>query len=180
MSERLWFQQAIEGLFVRGVGEAMTPTLRARLVALGIDTAALRPGYDADVVTRAIRLTAAELFPGRSEGEALREMGALFMRGYVETLLGKAMIQLMRVVGPRRSLERMQRNFRTGSNYIETRFTSLGQGKVELWFNDVSDIPDYFAGVMIAGDQMANAPNIRVSFTRGGAASCTFLVEWDE
>lgn len=180
MTEKLWFQQSIEGLLVRGVGKDMTPALREKLRALGIDLASLQPGYDAKVVSQAIRLTAAELFPGRPEAEALREVGALFMRGYVETLLGRAMVQVMKVVGPRRSLERMQRNFRTGSNYIETRFTSLGKGQAELWFNDVSGIPDFYAGVMSAGGRLAAAGNVRVTVHPSTDESCRFLVEWDE
>lgn len=102
------------------------------------------------------------------------------MRGYVETLLGRAMVQVMKVVGPRRSLERMQRNFRTGSNYIETRFTSLGKGQAELWFNDVSGIPDFYAGVMSAGGRLAAAGNVRVTVHPSTDESCRFLVEWDE
>lgn len=180
MSEKLWFQQSIEGLFLRGVGQDMTPSLRAKLLALGIDLTALKPGYDAQVVSQAIRVTAAELFPTKPESEALREIGALFMRGYVQTLVGRAMVQLMKVVGPRRSLERMQRNFRTGSNYIETRFTSLGPGMAELWFNDVSGIADFYAGVMSAGGRMAAAGEVRVTVNPSEDASCRFVVEWPE
>ncbi|MEW5741358.1 MAG: DUF2378 family protein [Myxococcota bacterium] len=180
MSEKLWFQQSIEGLFVRGVGELMTPALRDQLRALGLELDRLQPGYPADLVSKSIRVTAAELFPTLPEPEALREIGALFMRGYTETLIGRAMVQLMRVLGPRRTLERMQRNFRTGANYIETRFRSLGPGRVELWFNDVSGIPDFYAGVMTAGGRQTGARNVRVACSPATDASCTFLVEWDE
>jgi uncharacterized protein (TIGR02265 family) len=76
MSERLWFQSSVEGLFVRGAGSAMTTSLAARLAAIGIDLNALAPAYPADVMTEAIRLTVAELFTERPSAEGQRELGA--------------------------------------------------------------------------------------------------------
>ena len=180
MSEKLWFSQSLEGLFLRGVGDAMTPALRAQLLELGIDLTRLQPAYADEVVTKAIRLTAVALFGGKPEAEALRHVGALFMKGFAETLLGRAMVQFMKVIGPRRSLERMQRNFRTGGNYIETRFTSLGKGRAEVWFNDVSRIPDFYAGIIQRGGEFAGATDLRVAFAPQTDASCAFLVDWTE
>jgi len=180
MAEGIWFQQSVEGLFVRGVGERMTPALRGKLLELGIDLARLQPGYPNSAVSEAIRFTGAELFPDRPEREALRAVGALFMDGYQHTFMGRAMVQLMKVIGARRSLERMERNFRTGGNFLETRFTSLGQGKVELWFNDVGDIADFYAGVMERGGQLTGAADISVTFTRDAPPACTYLVTWSE
>jgi uncharacterized protein (TIGR02265 family) len=107
-------------------------------------------------------------------------VGGLFMQGYAETCIGRAMVQLMKVFGARRSLERMQRNFRTGGNYIETRFAPLDKGKAELWFNEVTGIPDFDAGVIERGGRFAGAGNLSVTFSPGTDASSTFLVTWDE
>ena len=38
-------------------------------------------------------------------------------------------------------IERMQRNFRTDNNYVETRFQQFGPEHVELWFNEVNGLP---------------------------------------
>jgi uncharacterized protein (TIGR02265 family) len=175
--EKLWFSQSIEGLFIRGVGEAMTPALRAQLLGLGIDLERLKPAYPNDAVVSSIRLSGEALFPGKPEPEALREMGKLFMKGFAETLIGRAMVQFMRVIGPRRSLQRMERNFRTGGNYIETRFTSLGERKAQVWFNDVSGIPDFYAGIIERGGQFAGARALQVTFDAGTSA---FDVNWTE
>lgn len=180
MTEKLWFSQSVEGLLIRGVGAQMTPSLNAQLVALGIDLAHLKPAYPNDAVVSAIRLTASVLFPGQTERDALRGMGTVFMRGFAETLMGKAMVQFMRVIGPRRSLQRMERNFRTGGNYIETRFTALGAGKAEVWFNDVSGIPDFYAGIIERGGLFAGAKELQVTFPAQLDASCTFVVDWVE
>jgi uncharacterized protein (TIGR02265 family) len=180
MAEKLWFSQSIEGLFVRGIGKDMTPELRAQLKALGIDVASIQPAYENDSVVKAIKLAAATLYPAAPEREALREMGKLFMRGFADTLMGAALVGLMKVIGPRRSLERMERNFRTGGNYVQSKFTSLGKGKAQVWFNDVTGIPDFYAGIIHRGGEFAGAKNMNVTFDSPAAEECTFTVTWDE
>ena len=180
MTEKLWFSQSIEGLFVRGIGDRMTPVLRAQLLELGLDLRNLKPAYDDAVVSRAIRLTGKALFGDQPEFDQLRATGALFMHGFSQTLMGKALVQLMKVVGPRRSLQRMERNFRTGGNYIETRFESLGEGKAHVWFNDVSGIPDFYAGIIQRGGEFAGARDMVISFAPVTNAECTFVVDWKE
>jgi uncharacterized protein (TIGR02265 family) len=60
------------------------------------------------------------------------ELGRLFMRGFVETGLGRAAAMAGKVVGVRRTLLRMGRNFKTGSNYLETEFTEVGPTELLL------------------------------------------------
>lgn len=178
MSERLWFQSSVEGLFVRGVGSAMTTSLAARLAAIGIDLNALAPAYPAAVMTEAIHMTVAELFPERTSAEGLRELGRVFMRGFGQTFIGAAMVQFMKVIGPRRTLERMQRNFRNGSNFIETRFTAVDERTATLWFNDVSGMPEFYAGILEEGGRTTGTADVAVSFTPGEGADCTFRITW--
>ena len=110
-AQPLDFGQVYEGLFVRG--------LRGRLT--------LQPAYPSSVLPACIVLTAQTLYPTEPLEQALKVIGRTFFLGFIDTLLGRAMLGLLRIIGPRRSLERMQRNFRTGSNYIETRFLSLAR-----------------------------------------------------
>lgn len=180
MAEKLWFSQSIEGLFVRGIGKEMTPELRAQLKALGIDLGSLQPAYDNEVVVKAIKLAGTTLFPKLKEPEALREIGKIFMRGFSDTLMGAALVQVMKVIGPRRSLERMERNFRTGGNYVRSKFTSLGKGKAQVWFNDVTGIPDFYAGIIHRGGEFAGAKEMTVSYDSPAREECTFTVTWAE
>jgi uncharacterized protein (TIGR02265 family) len=180
MAEKLWFSQSIEGLFVRGLSKEMTPALRARLEELGIDVSSIQPAYDNDMVVKAIKLAGATLYPQLQETEALREMGKIFMRGFSGTLMGGALVALMKVIGPRRSLERMERNFRTGGNYVQSKFTSLGKGKAQVWFNDVTGIADFYAGIIHRGGEFAGAKNMNVTYGSPATEECTFTVTWDE
>src|SRR5262249_52387161 len=101
------FAVAYEGLFHRGLGSSLTPRLKARLRAAGLDLdRPFEPAYPADRWPIFLRMTAEELFPAVPIGDALRKMGERFFLGYVETLVGKAMLAAMRVIGPMRSLGR--------------------------------------------------------------------------
>lgn len=177
MSEKLWFQSAVEGLLLRGVGARMTPTLRSKLRDLGIDLDRLEPAYSQATMAKAVDVVATELYAGRSRDEGLRELGRVFMRGYAETFIGAAMVQIMRVIGPRRTLERMQRNFRNGTNFIETKFEAVGEREATLWFNDVSGMPAFYAGILEEGGRMTGA-NATVAVESATDASCTFRVSW--
>jgi uncharacterized protein (TIGR02265 family) len=182
MTQKLWFTQPIEGLFVRGIGARMTPSLNADLLGLGLDLTNLQPGYEDEVVVKAIRHSASVLFPTLSEPQGLHQMGQLFMQGFASTFLGKALVQFTKVIGPRRSLARMERNFRTGVNFVEAKFTSLGKGKAQLWFNDVTGIPEFYAGTLQLGAEFSGGEDVKVTFepSRPGSPECTFVITWAE
>jgi len=178
-TERLWFAHTVEAMFVRAFGVRLTPALRARVASRGIDLDRLKPAYPVDEVVAALKNIVPDVFGRVPEAEAMHQLGVSFMQGYVETLVGKAMVQMMKLIGARRTLERMQKNFRTGGNYVETRFKALGPTQVELWINDVSDIPDWYRGVIEEGGRMVGAKNLRVT-QRHDAGQAWFLdVTWD-
>lgn len=176
MEERLWFDAAIEGLWHKALAGKVTPALEARLRAEGIDLARLLPGYPAAVAARCVALTAAALFPDQPEDDRLRAIGRTFLLGYQQTLIGRAVIQVLRLIGPRRSLERMQSNFRS-VNYVKTRFTALGPNSAEVWFNHVDGIPAYFAGIIEQGGAFAGAKSVQVSWAEKDGG-CAFRVDW--
>lgn len=179
VSEPVWLQHSIEGL-LRGLPGRMTPHLQGRLREVGVDVKALVSAYSRETVARAVGVIADELFPSLEPAARERETGKLFIRGYGRTLVGASMLQLMRIIGPRMTLERMQRNFRTGTNFIETRFTSLGPRAAELWFNDHSGVPEFYAGILEEGATHTGAKRATVTVIGRDERSCTVRVDWEE
>ena len=51
----------------------------------------------------------------------------MFWSGYEKTLVGSALTAMLRVLGPKRTLERMTRNFRTANNYTEVTVEALAE-----------------------------------------------------
>lgn len=179
-SPRVDFAQTYEGMFVKGLGDDLTPRLRQRLREQGLDLDHMLPGYPAEKFPVYLRIATEEIFPQLPEEAAQLEMGKRFLHGYVQTFIGKAMALMMRAVGPMRTLSRMERNFRSGNNYIETKLTEVNPHEAQLWMNEVHGAPSFFAGVMTAGAELIGTRNAKVEVIARAGAGATFRVSWDE
>lgn len=179
MTQRLWFSQPVEGLFIRGLGDRLSPAAKDALAKAGIDVRKkLEVAYTAEVVQQACFTVLPFVYPQLSHDEGLCELGRTLVQGYSSTLMGSAMVGVMKVIGTRRSLERMTKNFRTGGNYIETAATVLGPSSVELWFNDVSEMPGFYRGILVGGGDLLGAENLRVTQKLGAPPTAVFHVTW--
>jgi uncharacterized protein (TIGR02265 family) len=178
--ERLWFSPVIEAVFLKGLGDRLTPALKEEIKTAGINLDKLQPAYPLEVVDKAFAIVRTRLYAGMSEDEALHELGLSSLRGYTETLLGKALIQILKLIGVRRSLLRMHTSMRSGNNYLETFSTVVSSTCIDLKFSDVSGMPSFYQGIIEEGGRMAHAKNLKVTTIASEAPSHTFRVEWDE
>ena len=178
--EQLWFATVIEAVFIKGLGTRLTPPLKAGIKKIGIDLEKLKPAYPVGEVFAACKLVMPVLFPEKTEAEAFHELGVISMRGYTETLLGKALMGILKLIGVRRSLLRMHTTMRSGNNYLETFSTVIASNCVELRFSDVSRMAPFYQGIIEMGGQMAHAKNLRISTVPTDPPGHTYRVEWDE
>jgi uncharacterized protein (TIGR02265 family) len=179
--ELLVYEQTVEGLFIRALGNRLTPECRARLSQAGLDvTRKLKPAYPFQSWMTFIRIAAEELYPGMPLAEATFKLGEAHLEGFRETMLGRAVISLLRVIGPKRALLRATQNFRAGNNYTESRVTELGPHQFELWMNEVGEFPEFTAGIIYAGVRLAGAQEPRVEPTSYDGHACTYRITWKE
>jgi uncharacterized protein (TIGR02265 family) len=148
-STRLVFPVAVEGV-IKGLGERVTPAALEKLRAGGLDVSNLPPAIPAEDMPRHLRTLAAEIWPEESPDEQLRLMGLTFVRGWQNTFLGAAMSALLRVVGPQRTLQRMDRAFRTSDNFTHGTVVKLAETEFLVTISDVNDMPTYWRGVLQA------------------------------
>ncbi|MFL5318758.1 MAG: DUF2378 family protein [Myxococcaceae bacterium] len=179
--ERLLFEPFAVSLFLHKHSPAPTPKLKARVRETGLDLdKPLLPGYPAELLPKWLQIAAEELHPHLPTSEAYREIGRQFVRGWQETLIGKAAAGVLRVIGPRRALHRVNSAFRTGDNFVETQAEDLGPTKVRMRFNEVSGAPDYYAGVLHEGGVLTRAKNPRVTVESHDRPGAVLIVEWEE
>jgi uncharacterized protein (TIGR02265 family) len=95
---------------------------------------------------------------------------------YGETLVGKALLTAMKVIGPRRMLERMARNLRTANNYTETKLTSRADVH-ELWCSRVAST-SFYCGMLQRGVEVAGGADVLVEATAHDQSGATFVVRW--
>src|SRR5512141_2849611 len=110
MGERVVFGETFAGLYRKGLKGRLLPSLKEQLRGIGIDVD--RPflaGYPLEVWNRGIALVASSLYPGLSFEEATWQLGEDFIFGFAQTAVGRAVFAFLKLIGPMKSLERMQR-----------------------------------------------------------------------
>ena len=120
----LVFNHTIQGLFSRTFPDGVPPELKVQLRTVGVDLdKPLLPAYTIATWSRCIDLGAWAAFPEERREVAWRRMGERMIDGYQDSMIGRAMFSMLRVLGPRRMLQRARKNFRSGNNYTEVRFS---------------------------------------------------------
>lgn len=133
MDEPVYFATAFEGLYLKGLKGRVDAPLQDALRAEGLDLSRpLLPAYPLAVWQRCIRATADRLYPGQPLEAAVRELGLTFLRGFLQTLIGKAVFTLGRTIGTERTLLRMGHNTRSNTNVYESEVKKLGPGHLEF------------------------------------------------
>ncbi len=161
--ERLVFSPSVEALLVRGVGDRMTPQLQERLRALGIDVGKpLLPAYPLDKWQEAVDAVAAALYPGVAMKEAQWKLGESTVLGFEKTMLGKAMVGVSRVIGPRRALLRFPSMSRSSNNYSTMTANEVAPGNIEMVCDPYVGWPEYVQGCLHAVMQMCGAQEPKV------------------
>lgn len=154
------FGNSVEAL-VRVLGPALDGRVQQRFLAIGVDLFNPNPAYPYELWLTTLNLAMEVLWPTLPRDEATFRMGRAIFESYGQTVMGKALLQLVKVLGPRRALERMSRNLRTTNNYSDTKLTEVGPNHFELWVNRVA-FPHYFRGLLEAGLEFGGAKAVKV------------------
>ncbi len=174
------FSQTVDGL-LRALGP-LDAAATARFQALGVDPQRpLLPAYPVEQWLEVMRLGAEIHAPGQPFEEALHSLGRHFVDGYGTTMIGKALLIGMRILGPKRTLERLARQLATGSTFFETRVAQFAPEEWSLWINRVT-WPAWYFGLIERGLEHAGAKDVRVSLLThdGPGLGATMLVKWSE
>ncbi len=175
--EKVWFPDAVDGLYRRALAGMLTPGLKAGLRKRGIDLdEQLEPAYPAAVWTECLCFSADTLFHGVPRTDGLYRLGQQFSTGFASTLVGKALYSLLKVLGPRRTLPRMGRNFKSVSNYLEVSVVELEHDCFTATFNDVGTIPHFYKGLIDTSGKFLGAPrSSATAFDYDGTALTLYI-----
>ncbi|NPD23613.1 DUF2378 family protein [Corallococcus exiguus] len=180
LSEEIVYRHAIEGLFLRSVGMRLTPELKDRLRAIGLDLDEKIPHHTPrHVFAEALGITARYLYPDVDAKEGYRRLGMGVIKGLEHTLLGKALVSLWPIFGPDRVLSRMQESFATVNNYLKTELITHGRADHTIKVSECNGNPGYHMGIIEAGLTRAGAKNIRVEPFDFNGHACSYRVRWD-
>ncbi len=181
MNERLVFDQTVEGLFMRGLGGKIPPVLKEQLRREGLDLdRKLLPAYPVETWARCVGLTAKTLYPDKPEAEAWKLLGERHIAGFHETMLGRALFGVLRLMGPKRRLSRTRQNFRAGNNYQEVRITEVSPTEVDMWLNERGSLRYFKQGIIHGSARAAGDLEATVVVRHFDDEGATYRISWRE
>lgn len=176
--EPLVWGHTVEGL-VRCVKSRATPRWIEKMRVHGLDLhKPLATAYTREQWRHFIFTSAEELFEGTMESR-LEQLGDLLIQAYAQTFLGRAVAAVLKIIGPKRAIERMTKSLRSGNNYSDTRATFTGPRRAEFWINETLGAPSYICGAMSAVITIAGTRSVRVRTLSTDGHAATFEIEWD-
>lgn len=143
--------QVLVDSLLRGLDRRATPTLRAQIKQEGLDFDSLPDVMPIEDWVRHRRRIGALAFPEAEQPEAMRLLGLHFIRGWRNTAIGAATSAVLSLLGPVRTLTRLERAFRTTDCSIRTAVEFVGVHEALLTLDDVRGDPTYWIGVIEGG-----------------------------
>lgn len=176
MADWFVFEHTVEALFFKALASRITPSLAARLKELGIDVRGKPRNVAHKPWVQALKL-ASELFEG-TEDERFRQLGHAVLLRHEETLTGRALIAVLRMLGPRRVMGLINTTQRSGNNYIQASFAPASPTSWEGQVNECNGNPHYIAGVVEQGLRISGAKNPQVLVSGFDGHAATFQISW--
>jgi uncharacterized protein (TIGR02265 family) len=180
MADRYIYAVAVEAFFLRAMAGRLDAATRARLrdVGIAVDEPLLSV-YPADVFHRAVAIAAAAANPEVPPEEAQYRAGRAHIDAFVQSYPGKMMAALARQIDARTILEYTATFIRLGNNFTETRARGLGPTRVELWMNDVGEVPGWYRGILQRGMEVSDVKGVSVEIVPGAPPpAATYDVAW--
>ncbi len=180
MADRYIYAVAVEAFFLRAMAGRLDGPTRERLREAGIVVdEPLLSVYPAAVFHRCVAIAAGGAYPGAPPEDALYRAGLDHIDAFVQSYPGKMMAALARQIEPRTILEYTATFIRLGNNFTETRARVHDATHVEVWMNDVGDVPDWYRGILQRGLEVSNVKGVEVRILPGTLApAATFDVMW--
>ncbi len=180
MADRYIYAVAVEAFFHRALAGRLDAAAKASLRDAGIAVdEPLLSVYPADVFHRGVSIAAAAVYPGLPPEEAQYRAGLDHIDAFVQSYPGKMMSALARQIEPRTILEYTATFIRLGNNFTESRTRTLGERRVELWLNDVGEVPPWYRGIVQRGMERADVSGVEVRIVPGAPPpSATYDVSW--
>lgn len=144
------FPSSLDGV-LKGLGPLATPPLKAKIKAKGLDPDHLPPAIPVEEWSPFLPFIATEAWPNETRDEALRLLGLHFIRGWKSTAMGAAASALLKLVGPARTLTRLDRAFRTADNFTHAHTELVGPSEAVITVNEVQGVPTYWVGIIQGG-----------------------------
>lgn len=145
-----------EALYVR----ALTPDgdFLEALCEAGFNPSKLQSHYPLELWPRCLEIARRHLHPNLSRELGMRALGALFIKGYYATTIGRVNVAAMPLLGMERTLRRVPRVLQLHAPALEAHLEQEGPGLWRLELVGPGFDPDFCAGMIEAGAEPFEEP----------------------
>lgn len=178
---KLVFEQSVEGMYLKGHPDLLTPPVKAALKAVGIDLdQKLKSSYPSELVNEATR-TFRRMAYGHEpdDAKAYTKMGERIVDGYFNTGFGKAMVGVLKLFGAKRIVGRLPQTMASGTNFQVV--TLEWKGETEAWMTLADTEPDPHINVGVLQRSFTHWFGVKtfaVSIVAHERPKATFKLTW--
>ena len=179
--KKMVFAQTVESIFAPSIARDLTPRGRRRLEEAGLVLGKkLRAEYPLETVRGWMDILRQDLYPGMPRERADELLGRRMVEGLAQTLLGRALVPILRLLGPARAVRRMEENMRHLTNFTRLQMRLTGDDEAEYWIEEPGISSDYTRGEMLAIFEAIGYPRTTVDLVPGTSPGFTFRIRWSE
>jgi uncharacterized protein (TIGR02265 family) len=177
--EAVVFKGTFEALFLRALKGRLDPQTLAALKTAGLDLGReLLPAYPYPLFEESLRIALRALYGPTPSVAQYREFGRVWTDGFFETFMGLALIGVLKIIGPRRSMLRSAQNYRNINNYADARVAELGPTHFELFLADRYAWPEVSAGSLQRSVELCGAREVVTRHARLEGTHNVYDVTW--
>jgi uncharacterized protein (TIGR02265 family) len=166
-----------EALFVHGL--AASGPFAAELKAAGFDLDDIELEYELAVFHACVDVAHRHAFPHLTRPQSRFQLGRAFVRGFVQTRVGRVVSAGLPAMGPVRYLKRFPDHLRVDALPIYATPVVLGEREVRMEFRTGTKLsPDFFAGVLEEGLRLSRAQDPQLKVARADDAGFDVVATW--
>lgn len=175
--QKVVFGQSMEGLW-RAL-EPANAAERAAFAKAGVtEGRGWQAAYPLEAYLGILDACASSRFGALEPLARFTAVGRLFFDGYEKTMVGQALMAMLRVLGPRRTLLRLTRNLRSANNFSEAEVEEKAPNHHVVKVKHVA-YPGFYKGLLESGCEHAGAKELQVSLLRMSQEHvATYEVRW--
>ncbi len=179
--ERFMYGSSVEALFDKALRRRMTEPCRVALQQAGLDLGQrFAPMYTAAQYERFVRIAREQLFSELADAQAYEAMGRAFLDGYWETILGRAVRGVLKLLGPAQIIRRLPALFAAGSTYVRATVIEDRPGEWKIQITGVGGYPHFTRGLLDSVLEASGARKGRVEIAEIlPDERVTYLLRWE-
>jgi uncharacterized protein (TIGR02265 family) len=179
--QRLVFEQSVEGMYLKGHPDLLSPQVKEALRAVGIDLdQKLKPYYPSELVNEASRVFRKLAYAREpDDAKAYTRMGERIVDGYFNTVLGKAMVSVLKLFGAKRIVGRLPMTMKSGTNFQDVTLEWKSETEAWLTLADTEPDPNINVGVIRrAFTHWFAVPSMKVEIVEHARPKATYRLTW--